>query len=220
MSTQSLKRPGLSGGATLRKGVTTAIRDAVIEEISEDGVGRLSVDSVARRAGVGKAAIYRRWPTKEAMLEDVLLKSGLKVVRAPDLGSLHEEVAHYLREATALLADPMHASLLPHLYAEVATNSPLGDAIRKVLHRVKRESVGEIVDRAIERGELTDDFDVEIALDVLAGPIYWHRMIMHGEIDDAYVDNLVGITLAGLKAGVGQKAAQGTISKPGRSRRR
>lgn len=198
LKTEKKARAGANG--VLREEVTQAIREAAIEEICQNGLGRLSVDAVARRARVGKAAIYRRWPNKEEMLKAALLESGLKIAGAPDTGSLESDIAYYLESAAAILTDPIQMRLLPHLYAELATKSPLGESIREALHNTKRENVTEITQRAIARGELPKNFDQDFALSLLAGPIYWHLMIMQNDIDSAYLDQLHHAIMASLKA--------------------
>lgn len=76
------------GSARLRDELTRAIEAAAVDELAENGYGRFSMGAVARRAAVGKAAIYRRWATKDEMLADLLATKAVQVTVSPSTGSL------------------------------------------------------------------------------------------------------------------------------------
>src|SRR3954447_19057207 len=83
----------VTGGAVLRKQVTDAITEAAFAEVAETGYARTSMDAVARRAGVGKAALYRRWPSKQAMLAELIRgKVAAALPPVPDTGALRTDL--------------------------------------------------------------------------------------------------------------------------------
>ena len=186
-----------AGAALFRDDLTHAITLAALSEFAAHGYGGLSMEAVARRAGVGKAAVYRRWPGKEAMLVDVL-GSGLEFAGSPDTGSLEGDLVHYVRQAIAILRRPLVSRIMPHLYAAMNADSSFGRLIRSTIQPVKRDRAGEIIRRAIGRGELDAEIDMELAFDILAGPLYWRLVVTHGEINEDYVEQLVGFILVGL----------------------
>lgn len=203
-----------AGAAALRDGLTRAITLAALSEFAAHGYGGLSMEAVARRAGVGKAAVYRRWPGKDAMLVDVL-GAGLEFVGAPDTGSLEGDLVHYVREAIAILRRPPTSRIMPQLYAAMNADSSFGRLIRSTIQPVKRDRAGEIIRRAIGRGELDAEIDLELAFDILAGPLYWRLIVTHSEINDGYVEQLVGFMVAGL---TGHGRVAGRMKTSGRER--
>jgi AcrR family transcriptional regulator len=188
------------GGALLRPDRTRAIWRAAIIELARMGYERLSMEGVARRAGVGKAALYRRWPGKEAMIIDLVSAVEVEVVSAADTGSLQTDVRDYIARAFILLRRPLSARILPDLYAELGRNTALAAAIRATVQERKRESVRLLIDRAVARAELAPMPDCELAFDLLVGPIYWRALITKSETSEADLDQLAASTTAALKA--------------------
>src|ERR1700688_289755 len=83
-----------AGAAVLRSDLTRAITLATLREFAAKGYGGFAMEAVARRAGVGKAAVYRRWPGKDAMIVEVLTGAGLEFAQSPDTGSLSGDLTH------------------------------------------------------------------------------------------------------------------------------
>ena len=81
-----------AGAAVLRPELTDAVIDAVLVEFAAVGYGRLSMQRVAARAGVGKSALYRRWPGKQEMVADAMARLGVPDVPPPDTGSLRADL--------------------------------------------------------------------------------------------------------------------------------
>ena len=188
------------GGAALRPGVTEAITAATFEELAESGYARLSMDAVARRAGVGKAALYRRWKSKEAMLTDLIgqvVRSNLPPV--PDTGSLPSDLRQMLGAIREQLSDPLVARIGPGLLAEAA-DSALGLALRREIAVPRRAAALTMLKAATERGELPADLDVELAMDLLIAPLAFRLMVMDGPASDAYLDRLARSIEAALHA--------------------
>src|SRR5207247_138671 len=92
-----------AGRALLQEDVTSAIWRAALAEMIRVGYAKLSMDNVARRANVGKAALYRRWKGKEAMLIDILAHNAIISIPVPDTGSLENDVRTYITSAMTLL---------------------------------------------------------------------------------------------------------------------
>ena len=189
-----------AGAAVLQEDVTSAIQAAVFAELAEVGYGRLSMESVARRAKVGKTALYRRWPSKRDMV--VAIVSGLAAAAIPfaDTGSLTGDVSAFLREAYEALRTPMVSEILPDLLAEGARSSELGDDLLSGVRDPRRARAGDLIRRAINRGELPNEVDIETAVDLLAGPLYWRITVVRTPTDLAYIDRLTQIVVAGIKA--------------------
>lgn len=189
-----------AGAAVLQESVTAAIRRATFKELARSGYARMSMDAVARRAGVGKAAIYRRWPSKPAMVAQFIEEVGAELAAAPDTGSLRGDVAAFLAATAALLRHPLASRIVPDLHAEMARDRELARAIRTDVQERRRERGAEILRRAIARGEVPPDVDVDLALDVLPGPLYWRLIVTRGAAPPGYLERLTDMVLAALGA--------------------
>lgn len=189
-----------TGAAVLQPEVTQAITEAVLWELAEQGYGRLSMEAVAKRAGVGKSALYRRWASKDDMIAAVVTE--FSVTRAADVntGSLRGDLRETMQALIDWLTHPLFSRILPDLVAEDARNPDRGRDTRENIGGPRRE-VGEVMlRRAIARGELPEDLDMEMALDALAAPIYWRLVVRRAEAEPDYVERLVEYALRALGA--------------------
>ena len=189
-----------TGSAQLQEDVTEAIKKAALEELADRGYGRLSMEAIAQRAGVGKAALYRRWPCKQDMLIDLIAEMNLEVGPVPDMGSLHEELRFYFENVYSILMHPLTSNILPDMYAEMMRNPELRQRVREGIQERKKSKALEIIKRAIARGEVTPDVDLELALDFMVGPAYWRLNVLRDPIPENYLDKLTKMVVAALKA--------------------
>lgn len=198
MSVKPRRAP--AGAAALQDDVTAAITAAFFREWARVGYAALSIEAVARRAGVGKAAIYRRWPSKLAMATALLRSTGLRVALAPDTGSLEGDVRAFLLAAHGLLRRPMFRRILPDLHAEMARSAALARAVRASV-QAERRAMGEaLVRRAIARGELSASIDVDLALDLLPALLYWRLIVTGMDAPPHYLDDLQALTVGALRS--------------------
>jgi AcrR family transcriptional regulator len=166
-----------------------AIQAAVLDLLVEEGFARMSIEGVAARAGVGKATIYRRWPSKEELVVDAVVGHSREHVVSPDTGSLrgdllellHAMVDKFRRDGRLLLA----------FTAEQQHHPQLAEAFRRTFLDERRAATREIFERAVARGELPPDADLELLMD--AGPsILWHRLTITGApIEDDLPERIV-----------------------------
>lgn len=187
-------------GKALHDDVTDAIGAAFFAELAETGYGRLSVDAVAKRAGVGKAAIYRRWPSKQRMAVELTSSVAVSSIDAPDSGSLRGDVRQFLANARAALEHPLARAIIPDLLAEAHRNGELASSLLATVRDPRRANAGEMITRAIARGELPADTDVELCLDFLAGPLYWRLTAINSEPGPDYLDRLTDKVVAAFGA--------------------
>ncbi len=198
--------PPLPARARVLQGrVTAAITAAFFEELAEVGYGQLSVDSIVRRAGVGKAAIYRRWPTKNAMAVALISDVAVRGDLVPDTGTLRGDLVALLNQLSAAMRHPLASRIIPAVVAEAGRDPELERVLRDTIEIPRRAGVADIVHRAIARGELPDDCDVELALDLIAGPLYWRQLVRRRDLDAAGIERLAP----------GLAVAMGAIHDPG-----
>lgn len=194
------KRRTPAGAAVLRGEITTAIRKALMQELAAVGYGRLSIEAVARRAGVSKTAVYRRWSSKlELVLETVVAAAGNKLP-ALDTGSLRGDLDLLFQVVTHALRHPLASQIIPDLLAEAARNPTLDQALQQVLRSKQQEIGGRLVERAVRRGELPAGVDLDAAVDLIVGPLYWRLAIARSAPTDAYLAALVEAVATGLAA--------------------
>ena len=165
----SLQTSAVRGGAQLRDRVTAAINTAVLEELAEHGYGAFSMNSVAHRAGVGKAALYRRWASKEPMVIGVVAPLATANAEPPNTGSLDGDLRSILTGFRDVLAQPQVARIATDLFAESLRSATLAQALRATIVVPRREQLGAVLQRARARGELSTDVDIDVTLDLLAG---------------------------------------------------
>ncbi|MFK4593897.1 TetR/AcrR family transcriptional regulator [Streptomyces pristinaespiralis] len=200
------------GGRPRDSRVDDAIASAVRELLAEVGYARLTMAEVAARAGVGKAAIYRRHATKQEMIFDVLLPDQFLAV-APDRGSLRADLAAVLAEIAASMAHPPQGTI-PGLLADIHADPALRDRFDEKYLGAQRQTLTEILDRAAARGELATRPDPAILNALLVGPVFAWLFLLSGSpsqlpsLTSALLDAtlaLAGPGPAGVPAGSGSE---------------
>lgn len=182
-----------SGAAVKKESVTRAIEKALFEEWAVTGYSAISIEAVAKRAGVGKAAIYRRWPSKLVMVTDLVNKVGVNLFVTPDTGDLYQDVHQILLQLRRLLRHPLIARILPDLHAEMGRNQALASEIRATVQVQRRSSAEKVIQGAIERRQIGPDKDIEMTLDMLGSMIYWRMVITKNRADKKYLDKLTSL---------------------------
>ena len=201
MTTTPEPRRRTSGGPVLQDDVTAAIERAFFDELAEVGYGRLSIDAVAKRAAVGKAAVYRRWRSKLDMTMALVSKTAVAAIDVPDTGTLLGDIRQYLRNGRDALTHPLARRIVPDLLAEVIRNPELADVLAGTVREPRRIKAVELFERAVRRGELAADVNLELSMDMLAGPLYWRLAVMQLPVDDDYCDELADRIVAAFVGG-------------------
>ena len=187
-----------AGAAVLRGDITVAIRNAVMNELAEVGYGRLSIEAVARRAGVGKTAIYRRWNNKLEMVLEIVSDVAGRAVPLPDTGSFAGDLRLLMMIASRALQHRIASQIIPDLMAEAARNPQIAETLQHAL-RTHQQAVGDkLVGQAVARGELPAGADPDLAVDLMLGPLYWRLAVARTPIDDDYLEALTAAVLAAL----------------------
>ncbi len=194
----SSRRPGGHGGDGGRPRdpqTDCAILRATVQLLAEVGYLDVSVAEVARRAGVGKPTIYRRWAKKSQLVVEALVTQMLTGTEAPS-GSVAEELLALTEQLISTLTLTPLGRVLPGLVAELAANAELAHSYRDLVIEPNRTRWRAAVQRGIERGELASDTDVELVLNALAGPLYFSLLITGDPVDDNYARAAVDLILA------------------------
>ncbi|MFF3762610.1 TetR/AcrR family transcriptional regulator [Streptomyces sp. NPDC001922] len=179
-----------------------AILDAALELVGEVGFNKLTIEAIAARAGVGKQTIYRWWPSKAAVLFDSFLalsgqEEGGPVL--PDSGDLEADLKLVLRATVDELNDPKYDLPSRALTAE-SQNDP--ELARELTGRVLEPQLVAFEERlgtAREAGEVAEDTDLRVAVEMLVGPLYHRWMLRTRPLTHDFADSVVEQTLQGLR---------------------
>jgi AcrR family transcriptional regulator len=157
--------------------------------LGEIGYARLTMDEVAARARVSKASLYLRWPNKVALVADALQDRARAVPEVPDTGSLPDDMLTFLR---ALLRSRSSASrALSAVTGEISSNPELRTAWRRGVAGALTGCLRTIVSRALERGELPVDSDVDLLSQLPLSLLQNWRLEHDKRPDDAAVERIV-----------------------------
>ena len=178
-----------------------AILKAAAGLLLEHGLAAVSMDAVAARAGVSKATIYRWWPTKETLALDALYADWALAAPVPkDTGSLRGDLIELLSPWVRLVAAQPYARVIAALLANTRTDPAFAAEYRRRVIEPRRDQAREIFRRAIERGEVPADLDLEVALDLIYGPLYLRLLQDHAPLDDGFVRAAIDMVIAGVTA--------------------
>jgi AcrR family transcriptional regulator len=154
------------------------------------------VEGVAQRAGVGKATIYRRWRSKLPLVVEAFRL--LPALEEVDTGDLVGDLKQLLRNYMELFNATPLGTVLPSLAGERRHNQALSKLLDPVL-RERRRPLVRALERAVLRGELPRDLDLELAVDLIVGPIAVRLFFSGGRLSPRLVDPIVDLALEGLR---------------------
>jgi AcrR family transcriptional regulator len=174
-----------------------AILRAANELLESDGFAAVTVEAIAERAGVSKATIYRWWPNRAAVVMDGFLSIVSSEVPFPHTGHAREDIRIHMRRLAEAFGGKMGRTVAA-LIAEGQADPELAEALRSRWLSIRRTEAREILELGIERGELRDDIDPEVAVDVLYGPIYYRMLVGHAPLNGDFADALADHAFAGL----------------------
>jgi AcrR family transcriptional regulator len=178
-----------------------AIIGATNELLAERGFADLTMDEIAERAGVSKATIYRRWPSKGTLVFEAFSADFLARQPAPDTGSLKGDLTTRLRTWVRIVNGTVTGRTLKALLAEIQRDEGLAVIWRDHFAGPVREESKNLVKRAVARGEISQRTDPDLLLDLLYGPMY-HRLLQgHLPLNDRFVQAVVSTVLSGIEPG-------------------
>jgi AcrR family transcriptional regulator len=156
--------------------VSSAITGAVISLLHEVGLSGLTMDAVASKAGVSKASIYRRWASKDELLVDVIANLASETP-VPETGHVRDDLIELLHRMEAFLSDIEAGQIFPRMAAEVHAASELGRRYAEQVILPRRAVLAGMLSAAQARGEIRDDLDIDVAVDMLTGPVILRMLL-------------------------------------------
>ncbi|WP_067172341.1 TetR/AcrR family transcriptional regulator [Microtetraspora niveoalba] len=191
---------------TVRPGGRTArVREAVLQTagdvLAEEGFDSLDLAEVARRAGVGKTTVYRRWGTPGAVAADLLEDMAVRSLPRADTGSIDEDLRANARLVVRTLTDPRQGRLFTALIAASLCDDQAARALRH-FYAVRIDEWAGCVTDAVRRGELPDATDPRRVIAAVSAPLYYALLNSGERLDAEAADRAAAAAVAAARAGV------------------
>jgi AcrR family transcriptional regulator len=194
-----LKGPEKAMGAKGRprsQAAHDAILKAALRLVTKRGFRAVSVDEIAAAARVGKMTLYRHWPNKAALVMDSLLVLIGSQTSFPEASSALKSIRKQL-DLQAAFFRSSRGNLIRSLVAEAQSDPELASAFRERWLEPRRESVREVLRAAIAEGSLRRDLDMDAAIDLLYGSLYYRLLLSAGPLDKRFLDHTYQQFVAG-----------------------
>lgn len=191
---------------TLRPGGRTArVREAVLraaeDALTEQGFTGLDLADIARRAGVGKTTVYRRWATVSGLVADLLLDMAEQSAPRTETGSLLGDLTANARLVQRTLTDPRQGALFKALIAAATCDPKTAAALRR-FYDIRVREWAPCVRQAVDRGEVPEGTDTHEVVRAVSAPLYYHLLISGGRLDGAMADRAAEAAATAARAGV------------------
>jgi AcrR family transcriptional regulator len=188
------RRPGRPRSEHARQ----AILRSTLKLLQDGGFADFSMEAVAAAADVGKATIYRWWPTKAALIVDAFACSAAEELRFPDTGSVLSDMRLQMNQLVRVLR-ARRGRIVSAVIAGGQRDPDLLAAFRERFMKPRRQEAYETLRRGISRGELPGGTDLDLVLDCLYGPIYLRFLLRHQALSENFVDEVCGKVLGALR---------------------
>jgi AcrR family transcriptional regulator len=176
--------------------IDAAVLEATLAILGELGYGRLTLEEVARQAGTTKPAIYRRWRSRQRLVLAALAVR-LGDVQAPDTGCTLCDLDECLKLFVAAFRR-MPPNVIGPLFADCAGDRELREAFMHTLFEPPRAAVKVTLDRAHARGDLRDDVDRDLVLDLIGSFVHYRALFGHARTSAAEIERAVEALLQGI----------------------
>jgi AcrR family transcriptional regulator len=187
---------GARAGRPRDRQIDVAVLRATLAALDESGYGGLTLEEVAHRAGTTKPAIYRRWPSRQRLVLSALGQR-LGEARAPDTGCTLCDLDECLKVFVATFRR-MPPDVLGSLFADCAGDRELRAAFIGTLFDPPRAAVRETLERARARGDLRDDVDIELVLDLIGSLVHYRALFGHAPTSNLEIEHAVEALLQGI----------------------
>lgn len=176
----------------------TDILNASYDLLIENGLAAVTVEKIAERAKVSKATIYKWWPNKAAVVMDGFLNAINFELPIPDTGSIFEDMFIQVDNFVKFLTTKK-GSVITEIIAEGQHDAQLAEIYRKAYFTPRRDISKQILNKGISRGELSNDLDLEVTIDLIWGPIFYRLLITGDAIDSNFIKSIIGYAFEGIR---------------------
>src|ERR1700722_18949791 len=173
-----------------------AVLEAADDLLVERGFAGVTSEGIAAKTGVAKQTIYRWWESKTDILFDALTQDASEFFTAPDTGDLATDLRARLRQLATFLTATDAGAVVRALAGQAQHDPMVATRFRSEFLTAQRDLDRQPFQRAAVRGDLTSGFNIELATDQLAGPVYYRVLLTGQPVTPAYTDALVDHFLA------------------------
>ncbi|MGP9019275.1 TetR/AcrR family transcriptional regulator [Streptomyces sp. BR1] len=177
-----------------------AILSAALELCAENGYGKVTIEGVAARAGVSKKTIYRWWPTKGAVLLEAVIEGVVSASPLPDTGNIDADMVTHVTSVMRLFTSPVIGPAYTGILSELLHEEALARAVNEELVAPRVALVHQRLDAARRQGQLPPDADLELAVEMLYGPLYYRHALKRPFHDEQRIVELVAHVMRALRA--------------------
>jgi len=175
-----------------------AVLDASSRLLTERGYADITIDAISLASGVSKTTIYRWWPTKASIFMELYAELAQRGTPPPDTGNVQTDLTQLLKGTFKLYRETAAGVALAGIVAEGQTNPSVSLLLRNDFAPSRRHIVSTLLRRAVERGELSGQTDVELVAEIVLA-ITWHTVLSgSGQLSDPYAERLVTSILSGV----------------------
>ncbi|MFL5847059.1 MAG: TetR/AcrR family transcriptional regulator [Solirubrobacteraceae bacterium] len=174
-----------------------AILEATVALLDETTVQKLSIEAIAKRAGVGKTTIYRWWPSKAAVVIDAFMEHHLVKTPIADDVPVREALRSHLRSLIRQYRGPS-GRLVAQIIAETQYDESTLADFRGRFWDGRREAVHELLERGVKSGEVRKGIDVDLVVEMLYSPVYLRLLFGHRPLNERYADDAIELAFSGV----------------------
>lgn len=180
-----------------------AILESATDLVREVGYEKMTIEAIAARAGVGKQTIYRWWPSKGAVLFDSFIamnEKGTVLAALPDTGDIESDLKAVLAATVDELNDPTYDIPMRALNTAISNDEALAAQYEEWLETPMREVKRRRLQAAQDAGQLSPAVDLDIAIDLIWGPLLNRWLQRSGPLNSTYTNGIVDSVLDGIRA--------------------
>jgi AcrR family transcriptional regulator len=174
-----------------------AILTATLQLLKEKPLRDITIEEIARKAGVGKMTIYKWWPSKAYVALDAFRKSMTKKVLIPDTGDAKRDLTELVRSSMSFFSSAT-GWIFGQFLAESQSDPEFAMLFRERFLKPRREAVEEILDRAMKRREIDHTVDRDLVLDMIFGLMVYRMMAGHAALNKTEADAMISTLLRGI----------------------
>jgi AcrR family transcriptional regulator len=179
--------------------VRNAVLTAAAEVLRAEGYAGLTMERVAAESGVAKTTLYRTWPTKAALCMDLYLDVASRELRDPDTGDVSGDLKAIAHTVITLQKRTVAGPAFIGLIAEAQISPATRSAFLAEFAEKRRELTRTVLRRAIDRGEIARDTDIDLVIDVIGGATMFRLLQGHAPLTRRFSDSLVELVLSGCR---------------------
>jgi len=184
--------------STARQSILKAARELVLSV----GYSQLTIEGIAAKAGVGKQTIYRWWPSKGAVVFEAFLAAEGGAGTAPDLpdtGNIERDLKTVLRATVEELCDPSFDAAFRGMAAEIQGDTELAKQLVQTLLGPQTQAIVRRLEGAQRAKQIRRSIDLDVATELLFGPIFRRWLLRMGPLDLAFADSVVALALRAIR---------------------